>query len=181
MDTEQTGLPDGAPYTTESSRPSPDEMRERLREYVFELHRSYLGQARQLPESHRRQLPLIARSPLNVAVVAVRQLHLIAGNDALPALRPGEPAPYDECGDLSWTVRFFDSGSVPELAPAFTADDELRCVREVLGIGEVAYQLSISAGGGLDNHHAHHAGLALGNQDCAAARKGLSTNVERRS
>ncbi len=181
MDSDQTEPSSESQATSATPRPSPDAMRERLREYVFELHRSYLSQAGQLEAGQRRHLPLIVHSPLNVAVVAARQLHLIAGNDPLPALRPGEPAPRDSYGDIRWTVRFFDSGSLPELASAYSAADELDCVRKVLGIGEVVYQLSISTGGGLDNHHAHHAGWALASRDCAATRNRFPTNADRLS
>ena len=167
MDRDQTGVPGEAIDPAAASPAGPVAMREHLRQFVFEVHRSYLAQARDLDPRQRSQLPLIARRPFSVAVAAARQLHLIATNDDLPARREGEVAPGDELAEIGWTVRFFDSASLPELAPAFTSDDELVCVRNVLGIGEVIYHLSIAAGGGLSDHHAHHAGMALGNRDAA--------------
>ena len=45
-------------------------------------------------------------------------------------------------------------------------------VRRVLGVADVVYHLSVSVGGGLDAHHAQHAGVALANQHAAAIRDG---------
>ncbi len=165
---------------TDATGPSPDaapgrpeEMRERLADYVFALHQAYLRQAELLAPAERAALPLSDDRPLTVAIAAARELHLVATHDRLPAPRGPEVEVSEEAAGVRWTVRFFDPSILPELGlVGSTGEDATLAVRRVLGVADVVYHLSVSIGGGLTVHHAQHAGVALANQHAAAVRDG---------
>lgn len=139
-----------------------------MREYIAALHSTYLDQVRHLPPGERAALPLGEDRDLTVAVVAARQLHLIALASRLPAVLDGEVDTTDRAGRLTWTVRFYDPSVLPELG--LLDDDEPGTVRRVLGVVDPLYHLTVSLGGGLSGHHAHHSGVALSNQHAQAGR-----------
>lgn len=168
-------------HMTDATGPSPDvtpgrpeEMRERLADYVFALHQAYLRHADLLAPAERATLPLVDDRPLTVAVAAARELHLVATHDRLPAPRGPEVEVSEELAGVPWTVRFFDPSILPELGLVGGADDATLAVRRVLGVADVVYHLTVSIGGGLTVHHAQHAGVALANQHAAAVRDGQS-------
>ncbi|MGL5810776.1 MAG: hypothetical protein ACRCYQ_12605 [Nocardioides sp.] len=150
----------------------PEEMRERLTDYVYALHKAYLSQAERLAPAERAGLPLAGRSNLTVAVAAARDLHLVATAEPLPPPRGPEVEVADEFAGVRWSVRFFDPSILPELGLVGAASDDPRAVRRVLGVADVIYHVSVAVGGGLTAHHAQHAGVALANQHAAAIRDG---------
>ncbi len=156
---------------TEPGRP--EEMRERLADYVHALHRAYLDQARLLAPAERAALPLAAGDPVTVAVAAAHDLHLVATRDRLPAPSGPEVELTEEHDGVSWAVRFFDASILPELGLIGAGSaDEPREVRRVLGVLDVVYHVSVSIGGGLTAHHAQHAGVALAHRHASAVRDG---------
>lgn len=155
----------------------PEEMRERLTDYVYALNKAYLSHIELLAPAERASMPLASQSRITVAVAAARDLHIIATPDALPAPRGPEVENTDEYAGVSWSVRFFDASILPELGIVETVGGDGSAsspvaVRRVLGVADVVYHLSVSIGGGLDAHHAQHAGVALANQHAAAIRDG---------
>jgi hypothetical protein len=155
----------------------PEEMRERLSDYVYALHKAYLTHIELLAPGERARMPLAGQSRITVAVAAARDLHLIATTEPLPAPRGHEVEVADEFAGVSWVVRFFDPSILPELGllgAAGSGDEgtDPGAVRRVLGVAEVIYHLSVSIGGGLTAHHAQHGGVALANQHAAAIRDG---------
>ncbi|MFZ2502230.1 MAG: hypothetical protein WAW88_06145 [Nocardioides sp.] len=155
-------------------------MRELVRDYVFALNRAYLNQVRLLAPAEQAAMPLAAagggtsaEGGLTIAVAAARELHLIATTEPLPSPRGPEVELTDTCEELAWTVRFFDATILPQLGvlpAAPDGTDDAAAVRQVLGVADVIYHLSVSGGGGLTGHHAQHAGVALANQHAAAIR-----------
>jgi hypothetical protein len=164
----------------EDDRPAagPEEMRQRLTDYVLALHQAYLTHLELLAPAERASLPLAGGGPLTVVVAAARELHLVATREPLPRPRGPEVEVTDEFGGVTWTVRFFDPSILPELGLVTgypgASGDEAHEVRRVLGVADVVYHLSVSVGGGLTAHHAQHAGVALANQHAAAFRDGQS-------
>jgi hypothetical protein len=152
--------------------PRPEDMRERLTDYVYALNKAYLTHIELLAPAERASMPLASQSRITVAVAAARDLHIVATPDALPAPRGPEIENTDEYAGVSWTVRFFDASILPELGMVGAAGDDPAAVRRVLGVADVVYHLSVSIGGGLTAHHAQHAGVALANQHAAAIRDG---------
>ena len=155
----------------------PEEMRERLADYVYALHKAYLTHVELLAPAERAGMPLAGQSRVTVAVAAARDLHLVATSDPLPAPRGPEVEVSDEYAGVSWVVRFFDPSVLPELgllgaAGSGEEGSDPVAVRRVLGVADVIYHLSVSIGGGLTAHHAQHAGVALANQHAAAIRDG---------
>lgn len=151
--------------------PTPEEMREAVAQYVQEVHRAYLAQALTFPAAVRGRMPLLAPGPLTVAAVAARNLHVLATRDSLGPTRGQEVELFGTLEGLSWSVRFFDSVVLPELAlidesagPAFGE------VRHALGIGTVVYHFVASPGAGLSAHNAAHVGTGLAGGHSAAAR-----------
>jgi hypothetical protein len=151
--------------------PTPEEMREAVARYVEEIHRAYVAQALTFPAAVRGRMPLLAPGPLTVAAVGARNLHVLATRDPLGPLHGQEVELTGSLEGLSWTVRFFDSVVLPELAlidessgPAFAE------VRHALGIGTVVYHFVASPGTGLSAHQAAHVGTGLAGGHSAAAR-----------
>ena len=160
-------------HMSESSLPGrPEEMRERLTDYVYALNKAYLTHIELLAPAERASMPLASHTRITVAVAAARDLHIVATPDALPAPRGPEVENTDEYAGVSWSVRFFDASILPELGMVGASGDDPVAVRRVLGVADVVYHLSVSVGGGLDAHHAQHAGVALANQHAAAIRDG---------
>lgn len=159
----------------EWSAAGPESMRDRLAAYVHALHRAYLAQVEHLPPGERARMPLTAgAAPLTVVVAAARDLHIIATREPLPAPRGPEVELAEELPGLQWQVRFFDPSILPALGLVPAGEGAVTGVREVLGIDDVVYHLSIAPGGGLSEHHAQHAGVALANQHATAEREGQS-------
>jgi hypothetical protein len=151
----------------------PEAMRSRVADYVRALHAAYLTHLELLAPAERAAMPLATHEEVTVAVAAARDLHLVATTDRLPAPRGPEVELRDDFGGVTWNVRFFDASILPELGMlAGPGGDDPADVRRVLGVGEVVYHLSVSPGGGLGEHHAQHAGVALANRHAAAAREG---------
>jgi len=149
----------------------PGQMRDAMASFVAALHGAYLDQARHLPVGEQGGLPLLRGSHLTVLAVGVRHLHVLATTSPLPAPHGPEVEISDEVEGLSWTLRFFD----PVVAPGLGGIDESDgprpdAVRQVLGVPDVVYHLSVSPGGGLTPHHAQHAGTGLANQHAAVFR-----------
>jgi hypothetical protein len=150
---------------------TPEQMRAAVARYVEEIHRAYVAQAVTFPAAVRGRLPLLAAGPLTVAAVAARHLHLLATRDPLGPVRGQEVEISGSVEGLQWTVRFFDSVVLPELAlidesagPAFGE------VRHALGVGTVVYHFAAAPGAGLTAHQAAHVGTGLAGGHSAAAR-----------
>ena len=149
----------------------PGQMRDAMASFVAALHGAYLDQARHLPVGEQAGLPLLRGAHLTVLAVGVRHLHVLATTSPLPAPHGPEVEIADEIDGLTWTLRFFD----PVVAPGLGGIDESggpapETVRQVLGVPDVVYHLSVSPGGGLTPHHAQHAGTGLANQHAAVFR-----------
>lgn len=149
----------------------PGQLRDAMVQFVAALHGAYLDQARQLPVGEQGSLPLTRTDSLTVLAVGVRHLHVLATTSPLPALHGQEVELHDSLPGLAWTLRFFD----PIVAPGLGGIDESgaaapAAVRQVLGVADVVYHLSVSPGGGLTPHHAQHAGTGLANQHAALFR-----------
>lgn len=143
-------------------------MRELVRDYVRDVHTTYLNHVRHLPPAVRGALPLIAASEVTVVAAAAQRLHLVATTDPLPAPHGPEVELTDEHQGIRWTVRFYDPSVLPELG--LLAEDAPRDVRRILGISNTVYHLMVAVGGGLSGHHAQHSGVALANQQAKSAR-----------
>jgi len=151
--------------------PTPEEMRAAVAQYVEEIHRAYVAQAMTFPAAVRGRMPLLAPGPLTVAAVGARNLHVLATRDSLGPVHGQEVELTGSLEGLSWTVRFFDSVVLPELAlidesdgPAFAE------VRHALGVATVVYHFVASPGTGLSAHQAAHVGTGLAGGHSAAAR-----------
>ncbi len=143
-------------------------MRDAMASFVAALHGAYLDQARHLPVGEQGGLPLLRGSHLTVLAVGVRHLHVLATTSPLPAPHGPEVEISDEVEGLSWTLRFFDPVVAPDLGGIDESDGPRPdAVRQVLGVPDVVYHLSVSPGGGLTPHHAQHAGTGLANQHAA--------------
>lgn len=143
-------------------------MRELVRDYVRDVHTTYLNHVRHLPPAVRGALPLIAASEVTVVAAAAQRLHLVATTDPLPAPHGPEVELTDEHQGIRWTVRFYDPSVLPDLG--LLAEDAPRDVRRILGISNTVYHLTVAVGGGLSGHHAQHSGVALANQQGKSAR-----------
>src|SRR5208282_3615502 len=115
---------------------TPEQMRAAVARYVEEIHRAYLAQALTFPAAVRGRMSLLAGGPLTVAAVGARNLHVLATRDSLGPVHGQEVEVRGSVEGLSWTLRFFDSVVLPELAlidesagPAFAE------VRHALGVG----------------------------------------------
>ena len=148
------------------SAAGPEAMRQALADYVMGVHRAYVSQATLLAPGESAAMPLLAGSPLTVVVAAARDLHLIATTYRLPAPTGHEVELNDGHGGLSWTVRFYD----PSLLPMLGGLEDGQAVRSVIGIGDVIYHLRVGVGGGLGEHHAQHAGVALAHEHAVDVR-----------
>jgi hypothetical protein len=157
--------------TPEQTRAAPEQMRAAVARYVEEIHRAYTAQAMTFPAAVRGRLPLLAPGPLTVAAVAARNLHVLATRDPLGPVRGQEVELSGSVEGLSWTLRFFDSVVLPELAlideSAGAAFGE---VRHALGVGTVVYHFVAQPGTGLSAHQAAHVGTGLAGGHSAAAR-----------
>jgi len=150
---------------------TPEQMRAAVAQYVEEIHRAYVAQAMTFPAAVRGRMPLLAPGPLTVAAVGARNLHVLATRDLLGPVRSPEVELSGSVEGLSWTLRFFDSVVLPELAlidesggPAFGE------IRHALGVGTVVYHFVAEPGAGLSGHQAAHVGTGLAGGHSAAAR-----------
>jgi len=150
---------------------TPEQMRVAVARYVEEIHRAYAAQALTFAAAVRGAMPLLAPGPFTVAAVGARNLHVLATRDSLGPVRFPEVELSGSVQGLSWTLRFFDSVVLPELAlidesagPAFAE------VRHALGVGTVIYHFVASPGAGLSGHQAAHVGTGLAGGHSAAAR-----------
>jgi hypothetical protein len=140
---------------------TPEELRELVRGYVRELHATYLDHVRHLPPAERAALPLVAAEQLTVVAAAGRRLHLIATTERLPAPQGQEVELLDEHDGTRWAVRFYDPSVLPGLG--LLPEDTPLAVRQVLGIADPAYHLTVDVGGALGGHQAQHSAVALAN------------------
>lgn len=154
--------------TVTEGAPPPEEMRGIVQDYVRTVHVAYLGHARLLPPGERGRLPLVAAGHLTVVAAAGRSLHLIATTDLLPPLRGQEVELVEEHEGTTWALRFYDPTVAPQLG--VLTEDTPEAVRQVLGISDVVYHLTVSVGGGLTGHHAQHSGVALVNRHSSTGR-----------
>ncbi len=143
-------------------------MRTAVRDYIWAVHTTYLDHVQQWPPAERAALPLLAADELTVVAAAATRLHLIATTDALPEPVGPEVRFTDEHRGTRWSVRFFDPSILPELG--ILGDDQPSAVRQVIGLADTVYHLTVSVGGGLTEHHAQHSGVALANSHASQLR-----------
>ena len=156
--------------TTPDQTPSPEGMRAAMADYVRTVHQAYLSQAAGQPPGVRGRLALLDE-PFTVVAAGVRNLHVIATTESLPAPVGQEVAMDDELGALRWTLRFYDPAVLPALGMLDeTAGPASDGVRRVLGIATHIYHLVVQPGGSLTTHHAGHAGAGLAMDHIADAR-----------
>jgi hypothetical protein len=156
---------------TAAQRPSPEVMRQALADYVSAVHGAYLDAGALLPPAERARLPLISADRISVVAVGTSYLHVIGTTESLPAPRGQEVELPGSLEDVAWTLRFVD----PVVLPAVGLLDESAGprqddVRRLLGIRTHLYHLAVAPGGGLDAHHAQHAGTGLAHSHAAATR-----------
>lgn len=148
----------------------PEAMRGAMADYVEAVHRAYLEVARLQPPAVRGRMPLL-EGPFTVVAAGVRNLHVIATREPLPAPRGPEVELEGELEGLAWTVRFYDPVVLPSLGlideGAGPAGEQ---VRRALGLATHLYHLVVRPGAELGAHHAGHAGAGLANAHVAAAR-----------
>ena len=154
-----------------TERPSPEAMRQALADYVAAVHGAYLDAAALLPLAERARLPLITADNLTVVAVGTSYLHVVGTVENLPSPTGQEVEVAGSMEDIAWTLRFVD----PVVLPAVGLLDEREGprqdeVRRLLGIRTNLYHLAVAPGGGLDAHHAQHAGTGLAHSHAAAAR-----------
>ena len=148
--------------------PSPEAMRDLVRDYVRAVHTTYLDHVRHLPPAERGALPLVAAREVTVIAAAAQRLHLLATTDSLPAPHGQEIEFTEDYLGVTWTVRFYDPSVVPDLG--LLVDDSPHDVRRILGVADTIYHLAVAVGGGLSAHHAQHSGVALANQHAKTGR-----------
>lgn len=146
----------------------PEVMRELVAEYLRAMHLTYLGHVAHLSPGERGALPL--HGHLTVVAAAAHNLHLIATTRAVAATGGAEASIDAGHGALTWRVVFLDPSVLPALGLVDDADPLL--VRQLVGVDDVVYHLTIPAGGGLTSHHAQHAAVALANQHTSLSRDG---------
>ena len=146
----------------------PEAMRALVTGFIRLVHGSYLDQVRHLPPGERGALPLVTAPEVTVLAAAARQLHLVATSQMMPRPAPPEVAVSDELLGTRWTVRFFDPSMLPRLG--VTSQDSPAQVRRVLGVVDAVYHLTVAPGGGLSEHRARHAGVALANLHAHVSR-----------
>ncbi len=148
----------------------PEDMRAAMADYIRTVHQSYMTVATvQSPAARARMLLL--SEPFTVVAAGVRNLHVIATRDALPAPTGPEVALEDALEPMRWTVRFYD----PVVLPSLGLIDESQGaagedVRRAIGITTHLYHLIVQPGAQLTGHHAGHAGTGLANAHVAEAR-----------
>lgn len=161
--------------TVSSSAPErtgPDALRHALAEYVHATHASYLGAVADLPPGEVAKLPLVKHPGFTVAAVGTANLHLVATTDALPPMSGVEISTPGEIAPITWNLRFFDASVLPALADIDESDGPNReRVRAALGVATTMYHLNVPPGGGLDAHHAMHAGSGLAASHAGANRE----------
>ncbi len=139
-------------------------------DYIHTVHQAYLSQAAGQPPAVRGRMALLAR-PFTVIAAGVRNLHVIATTERLPAPTGQEVETPDELGELRWTVRFYDPVVLPQLG---LIDERTRpaseMVRRTLGVSTYLYHLVVQPGSQLTGHHAGHAGAGLAMSHVADAR-----------
>lgn len=156
---------------TRPERPSPEAMRQALADYVEAVHGAYLDAAALLAPAERARLPLMVADHITVIAVGTSYLHVVGTVEALPPPQGQEVEIIGELEGINWTLRFVD----PVVLPAVGLLDESQGprqddVRRLLGIRTNLYHLAVAPGGGLDPHHAQHAGTGLAHAHAAAAR-----------
>jgi hypothetical protein len=166
-----------AERTTTAPRPTgppgPERMRRAVGDYVQGMHDAYVRQARTLAAADQGRMPLLDGTPLWVAAVGTRHLHVIGTHELLGVGQRGTVATVEgSAGPLTWTLVFYDPVVVPELGliderdgPAFEE------VRRALGIGTHIYHLTIQPSAGLDAHRAGHTGTGLANAHATEVRE----------
>lgn len=142
-----------------------------MADYIRTVHRAYLSQSAGLPPAIRGRMPLFG-GPFTVVAAGVRNLHVVATTETMPAPTGQEIAIEDALDALEWTVRFYD----PVVLPALGLIDETRepasdRVRHTLGISTYIYHLIVQPGSELTGHHAGHAGSGLAMSHVADARE----------
>lgn len=152
----------------ESARP--EQMRSLVGDYVRTVHQAYATQARTQPPAVRSRMALLDVA-FTVVAVGVRNLHVIATRETLPAPTGQEVEVTDQVEGVSWSLRFYD----PVVLPALGFIDESTApapelVRRALGITTHIYHLIVQPGSQLTAHHAGHAGSGLANAHVAEAR-----------
>jgi hypothetical protein len=149
----------------------PEDMRQAVAGYVQEIHRAYVDQAATFPPAVRGAMPLMSARRLTVAAVGTRNLHLLATEEDLGPLQGPEVAIESEIGGVAWTLRFYDSVVLPELALVDeTERPGFEEVKRALGIGTVIYHFIAEPGAGLSGHQASHVGTGLANGHSAVRR-----------
>jgi hypothetical protein len=144
-------------------------MRQATAGFVDSIHRAYITEIQSLPPGARTRLLLVAGGPFEVAVVGLRNLHILATRDQLAT--PGDDT-VNAAGarpPLSWTLRFYDVGVLPALRELNESEEPaVDGVRRVLGVGATLYHLVLQQGATLDAHSAEHVGVGLANSHAAA-------------
>jgi hypothetical protein len=145
-------------------------MRSLVGDYVRTVHQAYAIQARTQPPAVRGRMVLLD-VPFTVVAVGVRNLHVIATRETLPAPTGQEVEVSDQADEVKWSLRFYD----PVVLPALGFIDESAApapelVRRALGITTHIYHLIVQPGSQLTAHHAGHAGSGLANAHVTEAR-----------
>lgn len=145
-------------------------MRTAMADYIRTVHQAYLSQSAGQPPAIRGRMPLFA-GPFTVVAAGVRNLHVIATTESLPAPTGQEVAIEDELPPLRWTVRFYDPVVLPALGLIDESTEPASArVRHTLGVSTYVYHLVVQPGSELTGHHAGHAGSGLAMSHVADAR-----------
>ena len=152
------------------SRPSPEDIRAAMADYVGNVHAAYARIAFTFPPAVQGSLELLS-NPFTVVAAGARNLHVIGTGERLAAPRGPEVSVDFEQDGMAWTLRFLDPVVLPALGTAEDGDKpDPGSVRRVVGIGRHHYHLVVRPGSDLTAHHATHAGTGLANAHLAAAR-----------
>ena len=145
-------------------------MRTAMVDYIRTVHQAYLSSSTGQPPAVRGRMTLF-NGPFTVIAAGVRNLHVIATSDPLPAPTGQEVAVEEELDDLRWTVRFYDPVVLPQLGMIQEQDGPAgSLVRRTLGLTTHIYHLIVQPGSQLTGHHAGHAGAGLAMDHVADAR-----------
>ena len=149
----------------------PADLRGALADYIHALHQSW-WEAVRTAGVDPATLPL-GTGPFTVAVVAAKELHLVATRGTLPPRAAHEQPIEGRLGELAWEVRFLDATVVPALAGPVPADGGEK-VTDLLGIDATLYHLRVSVAGALSPHQAMHAGTGLAHAHLPTAGGGTA-------
>ena len=156
----KTDVPYSGTVTEEISRTQ--QIRQAVATYVAAAHRAYAATV--APPGG-----LLRGDPFAVLAVAAGDLHLIATRQTLPPPDASLAAVDGAADGLRWQVRFYDARLVPDLVRVTPGPDSVAEVRRVLGITTWLYHL-IASPAHMNEHHAHHTGLALAGTGAGAAQ-----------